>query len=398
MNVIASAKHSVLAAIAALILISSPAIYGQSPQATPGDRLSRPLNLLVLGDSISWGQGLKDEHKAWYLVKTWLHQITGRDVHERIEAHSGAVIGSVGDPRSNAVVPLDGELSRGLPSVNDQVDDALKSYADPAQVDLVLVDGCINDVDSRRLLNAATTPEGIRDFAQLKCGPPVEALLGRITTSFPNAHVIVTGYYPIISEKTANDFFIRALAKRFYTPEAGVPAISDKELRARLIAISKAWYQASNQMLAAATLKVDAQLRARGSRQRVLFAEVVFLPEHSFAAGQSRLWGFDASALRKLLVILTLGRVTLKANDEKKNQRSAICSEVFKGVPGETEDEKLAREGRIMRCRVAAIGHPNRKGAVMYSEAIGAKLKFLLNEAGWLKDTRTLAAPGNRIR
>jgi hypothetical protein len=260
------------------------------------------------------------------------------------------------------------------------------------------VDGCINDVDSRRLLDAGNTPEGIRDFAQLKCGPPVEALLGRITESFPNAHVIVTGYYPIISEKTANDFFMRALAKRFYTPQAGAPAIDDKELRARLIAISKAWYQASNQMLTAATLKVDAQLRARGSRQRVLFAEVIFLPEHSFAARQSRLWSFDASALRKLLVILTLGRVTLKANDEKKNQRSAICSETFKRLPGETKDEQLAREGRLMRCRVAATGHPNRKGAVMYSEAIGAKLKFLVNEAGWLKETRTLAAPGNPER
>lgn len=398
MNVIASAKHSVLAAVAALILLSSPAIYGQDPPAASDDIAARPLNLLVLGDSISWGQGLKDEHKAWYLVKTWLKQTTGRDVRERIEAHSGAVIGSVGDARPTSLVPLDGELSRGLPSVNDQLDEALKSYADPRQVDLVLMDGCINDVDSRKLLDAGNTPEGIREFAQLKCGPPVEALLGRITTSFPNAHVIVTGYYPIISEKTANDFFIRALAKRFYTPPAGAPAIDDKELRARLIAISKAWYQASDQMLTAATLKVDAQLRARGSRQRVLFAEVVFLPEHSFAARQSRLWSFDASALRKLLVILTLGRVTLKANDEKKNQRSAVCGEIFKRLPGETKDDTLAREGRLMRCRVAAIGHPNRKGAAMYAEAIGAKLKFLVNEAGWLKDTRTLTAPGNPVR
>jgi hypothetical protein len=36
--------------------------------------------MLVLGDSISWGQGLKDEHKAWFLVKKWLELNSGRPV------------------------------------------------------------------------------------------------------------------------------------------------------------------------------------------------------------------------------------------------------------------------------------------------------------------------------
>src|SRR2546430_13444882 len=48
----------------------------------------------VLGDSILWGQGLKEEHKAWHQVKSWLEQTTGREVREKIEAHSGAVIRS----------------------------------------------------------------------------------------------------------------------------------------------------------------------------------------------------------------------------------------------------------------------------------------------------------------
>ena len=395
MKRIAPANCSIPATLAAIIFISSLPILGQSAQPVAVDR---QFNLLVLGDSIAWGQGLRDEHKAWYLVKTWLQTTAGREVRERIEAHSGAVVGSVGDARSHAVVPLDGELSRARPSVNDQIDDALKSYADPSQVDLVLVDGCINDVDSQRLLNAANTREGIREFAQMKCGPPVEALLGRITSSFPNAHVILTGYYPIISEKTANDFFMRALAKRFYAPGAGAPLLNDKELRARLIEISKEWYQASNQMLAAATERIDAQLGAKGSRQRVLFAEVVFLPEHSFAARQSRLWSFDASALRKLLVVLTLGRVTLNTNDERRSQRSARCNEILKRPPDETKDQELAREGRLTRCRLAAIAHPNRKGAVMYAEAIGNQLKLLIKDGGWLKDIRTLAAPGNPLQ
>jgi lysophospholipase L1-like esterase len=386
------AKCSILAALAAIIFISSLPTDGQSTQPAAN---VRQFNLLVLGDSIAWGQGLKDEHKAWYQVKAWLEDAAGRKVLERIEAHSGAVIGSVGDSGGNPVPPQDGEVNRGLPSVNHQIDNALRSYADPAQVDLVLVDGCINDLDARRLLNAANTPDGIRELAQQKCGPPMEALLARLTTSFPKAHVIVTGYYPILSEKTENDLFMRALAKRFYT---GTAPMKDKQLRARLIEISREWYQTSNQMLAAATSKVDAQLAAKGSRQRTLFAEIAFLPEHSFAAPQSRLWGFDASFLRKLLVILTLGRVTLKTNDERRNQRGTSCQDTFRRPARETKDQRRARENRIMLCGLAAIGHPNREGASMYAEAIGKQLKVLISSPGWIRDMGVIAAPGNPLR
>ena len=386
-RIISSTRSFLLAALAAVIFIPSLPVYGQSIRPAADGYF----NLLVLGDSISWGQGLRDEHKAWHQVKTWL-EASGRKVSERIEAHSGAVIGSVGDSAADPITPLDGEVSRGVPSVNGQIDNVLRTYADPAKVDLVLVDGCINDIDARRLLNAANAPAAIVELAQQKCGPPVEALLTRIAASFPNAHVIVTGYYPILSEKTANDFFMRALAKRLYT---GSEPMNDKQLRARLIEISREWYQASNRMLAAATEKVDAELAARGSRQRTAFAEVVFLPEHSFAAPQSRLWGFDASAIRKLLVILTLGRVTLKTNDEQRNQRGTSCKQALRPSAPETKAQKKAREARLLQCRLAAIGHPNRRGALMYYEAINRQLKLLINGPGWLRDTGLIVAPGN---
>jgi lysophospholipase L1-like esterase len=377
MRVVApSAKLSPLAAFAAVLLLSCVS-FGQTAPASGVAKSPRPVNLLVLGDSISWGQGLKDEHKAWYLVKQWLAQNTGREVSAQVEAHSGAVIGGVGDgstdPRTNYA--LDGELSRTQPTINDQIDNARASMADPSLVDLVLVDGCINDVDSRQLLNAANTPDHIHELAQAKCGPPMEALLNRVTTLFPVAHVVVFGYYPIITENTANDLFMRALAKRFYMPVDGE----------RLIAISREWYYTSDQMLAEAARKVDSQLAAKGSHQRVLFADAAFRPEHSFAASKSRLWGFDASALRKFLVVLTLGKVQLRTNDERHSQRSELCKLQFKKPENETPEQKVLREDRLMRCRLAAVGHPNRKGAAMYAEAIGKLLKPILAETGWLK-------------
>jgi len=138
-------------------------------------------------------------------------------VNERIEAHAGAVIGTAGTAPPKTLT-LYGEISSAWPTLHDQVDDAVRGLDDPSQVDLVLVDGCINDVNARRFMNAANTPEGIEALAREKCSAPVEGLLNRIASSFPNAHIIVSGYYPVVSDKTPHDLFMRALARIFYAP------------------------------------------------------------------------------------------------------------------------------------------------------------------------------------
>src|ERR1043165_2084297 len=110
MKVIAPPAKLYLSAALAALLLFSPA-YPQTRKD--------PLNLLVLGDSISWGQGLRDEHKVSRLVKLWLEQQTGREVRETIQAHSGAVIGPSESPQDivarDAALGLDGELSRAYP-------------------------------------------------------------------------------------------------------------------------------------------------------------------------------------------------------------------------------------------------------------------------------------------
>ena len=100
--------------------------------------------MLVLGDSILWGQGLKEQNKTWYLVKTWL-QTNGHSVRERIEAHAGAMIGTPGAEMPKTLT-VHGEIASAYPTLHDQIDIAVRSYVDPSLVDLVLVDGCINDV------------------------------------------------------------------------------------------------------------------------------------------------------------------------------------------------------------------------------------------------------------
>jgi lysophospholipase L1-like esterase len=132
--------------LTAAVVVSSP--LAQTSQSSAANRpAARPLNMLVLGDSILWGEGLKTEHKAWYHVKLWLERNSGRQVIERIEAHAGAVI-----ERSSVTdnfISTNPEVNVALPTVNDEIDSALRSYADGSKVDLVLISACGNDVTYR---------------------------------------------------------------------------------------------------------------------------------------------------------------------------------------------------------------------------------------------------------
>jgi lysophospholipase L1-like esterase len=337
-------------------------------QTSTDQQAGRPLNILVLGDSVLWGQGLKTEHKSWYYVKVWLEKATGRAVREKVEAHSGAIIDRSSAPEK--LTAPNPEVDVALPTLNEQLDNAERFYSDPLGIDVVLVSGCANDVGTNNLLNATAT-EQIEELTKAKCGLLMEKLLRRITTSFPAARVIVTGYYPFFSEKTRNDFILKALVRRFFKFIPGTPASSSKELLERLTANSNAWYRASNNALSQAVQNVNSGLH----REQVMFAKIEFSPEHSFAAPQSRLWQFNRSPFRMALVVLSFGKILLPSNDEVRKQRSASCREFFKRQPSETDAQKKEREQRRMLCRYAALGHPNQKGGLLYAEAILKLLK-----------------------
>ena len=47
----------------------------------------------------------------------------------------------------------------------------------------------------------------------------------------------------------------------------------------------------------------------------------------------------------------------------------------MEGAPNETPGQKRGRENRLLLCRYAALGHPNREGALLYADAITNLLK-----------------------
>jgi len=161
---------------------------------------------------------------------------------------------------------------------------------------------------------------------------------------------------------------LKGLTKRFLKTVPGAAKMNSKEILVRLTSNSKAWYEASNKTLAEVAQKTNADLG--GERKRVMFARIDFPVEYSFAAKQTRLWGLDRSPFRMMALLISFGRILLPANDEVRGQRTASCREVFKRQSNETADQRKERHTRRLLCRYASLGHPNKKGAVLYAEAI----------------------------
>lgn len=109
-----------------------------------------------------------------------------------------------------------------------------------------------------------------------------------------------------------------------------------------------------------------------------MFARIDFLPEHSFRAPKTQLWNFESSPIRKLLVILSFGKISLRPNDQVRRQRNASCKKFWKIAPSESASGKKERKNQELLCRYAALGHPNREGALVYVEAISEQLKTML--------------------
>jgi lysophospholipase L1-like esterase len=376
--------------IVLLLLLTSTAAFGDCPVNPSG---GDPLQMLVIGDSIMWGQGLRDDEKFSSRVKCWLQEKTDREVKLHMEAHSGAVISGSASAQP-AFTSINGEVNMTSPTINDQLDHAVQFYkqsqTSPA---LILMNGCINDVGVKNLLAASTPLEDVRAQARLNCGEKMHLLLRRVRDSFPQAQVIVTGYYPIVSVQTADNAFLRLLVKKLNNQRSEARRMTDKEMRARLVAISDEWYKASTASLVDAVTKING---ADFGSHKVLFAEIQFGPEHVFAAPETLLWTFlfastNASGFAKVVILLSFGTAAYKANDHMRESRIKSCKETFKKPKDikETKKEKEDREDLFLICRYASLGHPNHMGALIYTEAIKGQLLQLIDKAGWKRDTNS---------
>ena len=324
----------------------------------------REFRVAVLGDSVSWGQGLLPEQKYAARVQDFLLQrLNGRPVSTRIFAHSGAVIArSAVEDATHA--NRFGELPDHWPSITAQVDAAQAFYAAqenaPGEVDVILLDGGINDVSITRILNPALDAATIRSDARRLCVEPMrDSLVPRVLAAFPGATVVLANYFPIVSERS--DLVEIAILLGALGVLPGIPAheilaavptigvavapviaaavaITTAALRTQMVAQSRAFHEEVT-----AGFRTIA-LQPAGEFPRIAFADAGFGDEHAYGVP-------DTSLLFRI-----------GDSDPVSASRAAECGR----YPGSPADYAM--------CRFAQMGHPNARGAARYADAINREL------------------------
>ena len=328
---------------------------------------NRPFEMLALGDSIMWGLGLENKNKFSYLVKNWLETDVfkrNRTINLTVEAHSGASLEDVAEEgeSNQSKTKYNGEFNSYSPTVFQQESNALEDYRKrkiaPESVNLILLNGGINDIKVSNLLNPLVPEDEIQADINRYFGDSMSRLLRKTRTDFPNALIVVTGYYPIISQKTELSEFERLLQlapeTRFLKTLSNVRggklsrmlglSYSTETIRRYCAGRSDFWYDESNRALQKTVAKINGEKQAA---QPILFAEVKFKSENCYAAPGTYLWKLTDDG---------------QTDDELFAQRGKICSA-----------KETIRERGV--CQIGGIGHPNRAGARAYADAIIEQLK-----------------------
>jgi len=325
-----------------------------------------PFNAIAVGDSVMWGQGLADmpgqPHKFASRVRDWLQSTMGKPVALTSFAHSGAIFTPGSAAQETMITP--GEVPNSFPTISHQaLMDApaalARSGISPADVDLVLVDGCINDIGITTILDPSQSDAAIGSATNAACGGTA-SLLSSIHTTFPAAKIVLTGYWAVVSPSSD----LTAVASLVVTagivvgPAAaatvGIPLdpvtgtiaglVSSTILRDKLVNHSYTFLTASNAALAAAADSVNSQFRGGW----VSFVRPAFKADNAYASPDTWLWLIPTDLFPK---------------DELYAQRVKTCGTV-----------KFASASDAVKCVEASMGHPNVLGAQAYANAITAEL------------------------
>jgi lysophospholipase L1-like esterase len=294
--------------------------------------------IVSLGDSIIWGQGLLSDEKFDKLVQQALLPGNPDGVTLESLAHSGAVIGATGATGT----PQVGEVPGSRLSVIEQCDSYTNS---PETVDLLLLDGGINDVGVASILNPFALIPHLDARVAHACHDGMLVQLKKVIAKFtkPSCRILVTGYYAILSPQSDPVGVLRLLSLF----GIAVPAFLDKDIDFinPVLGRCATFYRDSNQQLAQAV--------ADAGDPRIRFVPSGFTDANSvFVSGTSLLWGLDLDD-------------GLAPQDPAAADRRPLCDAAHRD-PLQIPEREL--------CYRASAGHPNVQGAIQFSKQILAAI------------------------
>ncbi len=348
------------------------------------------MRMVVIGDSVLWGQGLRPHQKIGRLLRQDLQEAgwpVAFDEERDFLAHSGAIIGEPGEHGDEAHADLDPEVAGEVPTDHPTLFEQLARIDDPHGVEVLVMDGGANDFGFLSLAWPFRSLDGLAE----RIGPAMERaprLISRARSTCPNAIILYSGYYAGMSEHTQTSELNGALALgAMFTsiPVVGA-ALGSLLIRDRIVRNNYFWHHLQLASLRAAAAKAHADPALRGPG--IAFVHPRFGPQNAVRPNARALRLYDAVPFVRSLTVPW-------RRDPMYGDRAEACRVHHPGMggPAMSEDDlelildELA-EGRreltadllrslsetvthtsSLKCRLAASFHPLPEGAESYARA-----------------------------
>lgn len=322
----------------------------------------RPMQMLVVGDSFIWGQGLLEKDKTYTHVKGWLES-QGHRVELKVKAHSGATLKlhekeAAALKRGNLTEDqgTHGEISLSFPVTLTQLRTAAEEYKTAGipkeDVKLILITGCITDIEVANLLSPFQKSSRLPKLIERYCRDDMEDILDEAGSLFPNVTIAVVSYFPIAGPKSQSsrvfDVWLESMSfPRSLKPVANNPLTRPflSFLKKAAIVRSRIWIRESSAQLNAAVERFNAKSPS---------AKAVFVPTPITE---------DTSSETPDTLLFRIAKKG-RTEDPFYDFRVENCKAPY---------EKLAKLGGLPEkqrsCQISGIGHPNPAGAKAYADA-----------------------------
>ena len=355
-------KRRELRKACAAALISTLAVC---PAMVFGQR-AKPFDVLVVGDSLIWGQGLNEKDKIFTHVANWLRDggLGGaQKVDVKVKAHSGSTLKfhaneaeayrKAGRDETFYYKP---EVNVSFPSTWKQLEVAASEYkaAGKTGADLILLSGCITDITVANVLDPKGNDDLLRQSAKKYCHDDMHELLEHAAQLHPGTAIAVIGYFPMISPKSNG---IRLFNSWLEARGTGRPLkwlmnnpitrkLYFQKVGDRAIERSRLWFEESSKNLQAAVNDFNKKYE----RPRAVFVRSPLTEQNSVEAPNTLLFKMGKRGIPE---------------DPVFAERKADCDAALPELKRST-----GLEYPIRFCEVAGVGHPNPDGARAYSSAV----------------------------
>lgn len=334
---------------------------------------SRDLQLLVVGDSLIWGQGLEEKDKFYTLVKNWLETEafgSPRNVSMKLKAHSGSTLKFHPDEEEahrkanrDETFQYKPEVNVAFPSIWKQVEVAADEYAKEGNggADLVMLTGSITDISVAGILDPFGKDDLLRDEIRKYCFQHMFDVLELIAAKFPDSTIAVIGYYPMISPKTPSSKLYNVWLESSEFPRPLKPLANNVltrqflgSVRKKALKRSRIWAEDSVRHLTAA---VD-RLNEKAGKPQAIFIPSPITEDTAYETPNTLLFR-----------LMKKGRT----EDPLFESRSAECRASLAELKSST-----GLKYSVRMCEIAAVGHPNPAGSRAYAEVIEKALRPLV--------------------